>query len=217
MSQSQPILIVDDEPNVRLVFGTALESAGYAVEEAEDGLAALRKLRERDYALILLDLRMPGLDGMETLRRMRAEHLDVPVIMITAHGSVPDAVEAMKLGAIDFVSKPVTPRALCSAVDELLARHRESDSAAGADPRAVLTRAKREINRRQFEAAAQLIASLRSIDELEQAEAHYLRGLLLEMRGKEADAFEAYRKALEADPSYEAAALQLKDRGSSGG
>ena len=102
-------MIVDDEPNVRLVFQIALESAGYAVVEAADGEEALARLREAPIDLILLDLKMPVLDGMETLRRLREQGNLVPVVIITAHGSIPDAVAAMKLGAIDFLPKPVSP------------------------------------------------------------------------------------------------------------
>src|SRR5438034_1231738 len=101
MSQPARILIVDDEPNVRLVFRTALETAGHIVSEAGDGHAALASLRLDGADLLLLDLRMPGLDGMEVLRRLRETGNGVPVVIITAHGTIPDAVAAMKLGAID--------------------------------------------------------------------------------------------------------------------
>src|SRR5262249_15173654 len=161
----RPILVVDDEPNIRLTFRTALESAGWPVAEAADGQSALDALRQSSYSLVLLDLRMPGLDGMETLRRMRDEHIGVPVVMITAHGSIPDAVEAMRLGAIDFVSKPVTPEALRRAVAEILERHEDGATSEGG-VRAVLTRAKREINERNFEVASQLIAGIKGLDEM---------------------------------------------------
>ena len=109
MTGAARILIVDDEPNVRLVFRTALEAVGYAVDEVADGGAALDRLRESPADLVLLDLQMPRLDGMATLARLREAGDDVPVVIITAHGSVPDAVAAMKLGAIDFLAKPLTP------------------------------------------------------------------------------------------------------------
>src|SRR4051812_45291724 len=105
MSDAKHILIVDDEPNVRLVFRTALDSSGYTTTAAEGGEAALKELEQMPYDLILLDLHMPGMDGMEMLRRLREASDDVPVVIITAHGRVPDAVEAMKLGAIDFLAK----------------------------------------------------------------------------------------------------------------
>src|SRR5690349_3319671 len=100
MSQHAHILIVDDEPNVRLAFRTALETAGYAVDEAEDGLEAFNRLESLPVSLVLLDLKMPGPDGMAVLRRLREMGNDVPVVIITAHGRIPDAVAAIKLGAI---------------------------------------------------------------------------------------------------------------------
>ena len=110
------ILIVDDEPNVRLVFRTALESSGYAVVEAGDGGSALARLRKEPADLILLDLKMPGLDGIETLSRLRDAGSFTPVVIVTAHGCIPDAVAAMKLGAADVIPKPVSPATLREVV-----------------------------------------------------------------------------------------------------
>src|SRR5690348_13363423 len=86
MSDNASILIVDDEPNVRLGFRTALETVGYPVDEAVDGPNALDRLERSPASLVLLDLRMPGLDGMEVLRRLRDAGNGVPVIIVTAHG-----------------------------------------------------------------------------------------------------------------------------------
>jgi DNA-binding NtrC family response regulator len=126
MDPSKRILIVDDEPNVRLVFRTALELAGHVVAEASDGEAALARLRATPVALVLLDLKMPGVDGMETLRRLRAAGDDTAVVIVTAQGSIPDTVAAMRLGAIDFIPKPVSPATLREVVAGALAR-RASD------------------------------------------------------------------------------------------
>jgi DNA-binding NtrC family response regulator len=112
MPDTAQILIVDDEPNVRLVFRTALESSGYQVAEASDGVVALRLVQQHHFDVVLLDLRMPQLDGMETLRRFRELGIDVPTVIVTAHGSIPDVVEALRLGAIDFIPKPLPPETL---------------------------------------------------------------------------------------------------------
>ncbi len=130
MRSLETILIVDDETNVRLMLHTALASAGYAVVEAEDGREALKRLRDGAFALVLLDLKMPRMDGMELLRQLRADGIVVPVVMLTAHGSIHDAVEAMKLGAIDFVTKPITPDALRRVVAEVIARQAAEPAAA---------------------------------------------------------------------------------------
>src|SRR3954464_7648519 len=113
------ILIVDDEPNVRLVIRTALEAAGHLVSEASDGPTALDLLGREGLDLALLDLRMPDVDGMEVLRRLRDAGNDVPVVIVSAHGSIPDVVGAMRLGAVDFLPKPVTPAAIREVVDRL--------------------------------------------------------------------------------------------------
>ena len=122
MSPVKRILIIDDEPNVRLMFRTALESAGHEVVESEGGEQGLRRLRQSPADLVLLDLQMPTMGGMEVLRRLRSDENLVPVVIITAYGSVPDAVEAMKLGAIDFLAKPITPDALRKVVVQVLER-----------------------------------------------------------------------------------------------
>jgi DNA-binding NtrC family response regulator len=116
------ILIVDDEPSIRLGFRVALEVAGYEVAEAADGAAALEQLRNDPADLALLDLWMPLLDGMGTLRCLRDEGIDVPVVVVTAHGSIPLACQAMKLGAVEVLPKPVEPAALRQTVFEALVR-----------------------------------------------------------------------------------------------
>jgi DNA-binding response OmpR family regulator len=116
MNAPKNVLIVDDEPNVRLMLRTALESAGYSVIEAADGLAALSHLRRTGCDLILLDLRMPVVDGLWALYRLRERGDTTPVVVLTAHGSIPDTVTAMTLGAINVLTKPMTPDELRAAV-----------------------------------------------------------------------------------------------------
>src|SRR6266702_4420499 len=99
------ILVADDEPNLRRVLGAILLRDGYEVRHASDGEEAL-EIVEDGVDVVVTDLRMPRVDGMEVLRRLVVSHPDVPVIMITAHGSVDSAVEAVKLGAFDYVEKP---------------------------------------------------------------------------------------------------------------
>ncbi len=123
MNDAASVLIVDDEPSIRLMFRTALESVGYVTQEAGDGPAALARLNESSPDVMLLDLKMPGMDGMETLRRLRDAGHDTAVVIVTAHGSIPDAVTAMKFGAVDFLTKPVTPDLLRRVVGDIVARH----------------------------------------------------------------------------------------------
>jgi two-component system response regulator FlrC len=102
------ILVVDDEEGVRSFVAEALETAGYEVEQAPDAPAALRRLDARAFRLLITDLRMPGMDGLELLRKLKVEQPEIEVIVLTAHGSVGVAVEAMKLGALDFLQKPLS-------------------------------------------------------------------------------------------------------------
>lgn len=102
----QKILVVDDEQNIRRMLNRVLSSDGFIVKEAINGLEALKRLEEEDYSLVLLDLKMPGLNGIETLKKIREFDINLPIIMISAYGSISEAVEAMKLGALDYLIKP---------------------------------------------------------------------------------------------------------------
>jgi len=100
------ILIVDDETNVRKVLGTLLDQAGYATTRAESGEIAMDLVRAGDPDLVLTDLKMPGMDGLELLSKLRQDFPEIPVVLLTAHGTIENAVEAMKRGAHDFLTKP---------------------------------------------------------------------------------------------------------------
>jgi len=100
------ILVVDDEPDMRWLLTGVLQTEGFEVVTAEDGQAALDRVSMDAFAAVILDLRMPRLDGIETLGKLRAIVPPVPVIMLTAYGDVPTAVQAMRLGAYDYLTKP---------------------------------------------------------------------------------------------------------------
>lgn len=100
------ILIVDDEADIALILKLQLEDIGYRTARARDGAEALEILERESFALVLLDIRMPRMDGMEVLARIRRDYPELVVVMMTAHGSEDIAVEAMKKGAVDYISKP---------------------------------------------------------------------------------------------------------------
>jgi DNA-binding NtrC family response regulator len=100
------VLIADDEANLRKVLAAMLRREGYEVLTAADGAEALDLMGKTRVDVVLTDLRMPRIDGMELLRRVLAEYRGTPVVMLTAHGTVDTAVTAMKLGAFDYLSKP---------------------------------------------------------------------------------------------------------------
>jgi len=116
------ILVIDDEEHIRRVMRMTLETAGYEVGEAADGPRGLEAFGDGSaWDAVLLDQKMPGMDGLETLRRMKERRGDARVIMITAYASIELAVDAMKLGATDFVRKPMTPEIVRNAVTAALA------------------------------------------------------------------------------------------------
>ena len=110
------VLVADDEEDLRSFLAEALERAGHEVIQVADGAAALRVASEEPFDVVLTDLRMPGSDGMTVVRAMRTEQPDVEVIVLTAFGDVASAVEAMKLGAFDYLEKPVSGPAAIRAL-----------------------------------------------------------------------------------------------------
>ncbi|GHF78053.1 DNA-binding response regulator [Streptomyces filamentosus] len=125
------ILVVDDDPTVAEVVGGYLERAGCSVEHAADGPDALLRAERRWPDLVVLDLMLPGLDGLEVCRRLRARR-PVPVIMLTARGDEDDRITGLEMGADDYVTKPFSPRELVLRVESVLRRTRTA--AAPADP-----------------------------------------------------------------------------------
>jgi len=120
------ILVVDDEPGIREFLADALSFDGHDVTQAADGMDALRQVHSRAFDLMLTDLKMPGaLTGIDLLRQLKAEQPDTEVIVMTAHGTVETAVEAMKLGAYDYLQKPIgSPAELRLIVARALERRR---------------------------------------------------------------------------------------------
>jgi len=124
------ILIIDDEEHIRRMMRLTLEAAGYDVGEAHDGLEGLKLYGEGSaWDGVVLDQRMPGMDGLETLKRIKAIDNRARVVMATAYASIELAVDAMKLGASDFVRKPMTPKTLRNAVAAALTKEREEPTA----------------------------------------------------------------------------------------
>jgi two-component system, NtrC family, response regulator AtoC len=119
------ILVVDDEPGIRSFLQDALELDGHTVETAADGVSALQAATARSFHLLITDLKMPGISGLELLRQVKAEQPEMEVIVLTAHGSVQSAVDAMKDGAFDYLQKPISsPAELRQLVARAVERHR---------------------------------------------------------------------------------------------
>jgi two-component system, NtrC family, response regulator AtoC len=124
---SDTILVVDDEKNLRASIVGYLELEGFETAEAENGLSAQRLLETHAFSAAVLDLRMPGMDGMQLLEWIKTDGPPVPVLMISAHGDISDAVEAMKLGAKDYLVKPFDPAELVIRLRRIIEERRLRD------------------------------------------------------------------------------------------
>jgi two-component system, NtrC family, nitrogen regulation response regulator NtrX len=125
------ILIVDDEPGVRSALSGVLKDEGYDVEAVDSGEAALERLSRQTYDVVVLDVWLPGMDGLATLARMRERQIETQVVIISGHGNIESAVRAIKMGAFDFVEKPLSLEKTVLVVrNALRQRHLEAENQA---------------------------------------------------------------------------------------
>jgi DNA-binding response OmpR family regulator len=206
--KARPVLIVDDEKNIRLTLSQSLDSMGLGTDTAIDGEEALAKVKVRAYSLILLDLKMPGMDGMQVLRQIREIRPHVRVIVITAYGTVESAVEAMKLGTVDFIQKPFAAEEIRALVSQVLQRD-QLDEQKAVDYSSCLELAKRCVADRKFAVAIDHVRRAISL-EPGRPEAFNLLGTLLEIDRNVPAAEECYREALKLDPSHRPAKENLE-------
>jgi len=203
------ILIVDDETNVRLNFRTTLESEGYEVFDVSSGEGAVQSLAEHTFALAILDIRMPGMGGLELLAKMRENGIKVPAMIVTAYSDVPNAVKAMKLGAIDFLQKPLRPEDLRSIVTEILKRHNGQDEPSAETFSAHIVAAKRCLNLRAFAKARLHLVKALELNS-KSAEAFNLAGVLAEVLEDYDKAKKFYGQAIKLDKRYEPAQQNMR-------
>ena len=116
----EKILIVDDNETLRFTLTELLEDSGFECKAVEDGSAALDEVRKSSYGLVILDMRLPGMSGLEILRKIKENNKSLPVIMLTAFGEIRTAVEAMKQGAHDFITKPFDNEAMIMTIKKTL-------------------------------------------------------------------------------------------------
>ncbi len=114
----EKILLVDDDTEFTEILSERMEAKGLAVDTAENGQTALKKIQEASYDAIILDLAMPGMDGIETLKLLLKKQPDLQVILLTGHATVQKGVEAIKLGAMDFIEKPADLQKLLEKIKE---------------------------------------------------------------------------------------------------
>lgn len=130
------VLIVEDEPPVRELVRLHLELAGFAIEESAEGRAALRRMRETAFDLLILDVMLPGLDGVSLCRAVRTEgpNLETPILMLTARDAESDKVLGLESGADDYLTKPFGVRELVARVGAIMRRHKRVSSRAAPVP-----------------------------------------------------------------------------------
>ena len=200
MSQAK-ILVVDDDKNIRRTVTMALESLDYFVHTAFDGKDAMMQLERDSYDLIITDLKMPGMNGMELLQRAIAKYPNVQIVLVSAHATVDNAVEAMKLGAIDFLQKPFTPKELRKIVCSVL---EPEDVDTASEYKAALKSAKKLARKRQFDSAMAEAKKAIGLDP-SSPEGFNLLGQLQETLGDFDSARKNYRAAIGIDPTYQPA------------
>lgn len=144
MSQKKRILVVDDEPNIREVVDLYLRREGFEVEVAADGLMALEAIERKMPDLIVLDLMLPGMGGLQVTRTLRQSEADIPIIMLTAKGDEGDKITGLEVGADDYLTKPFSPKELVARVKAVL--RRVSDKGALETQAQPLTRGEITIN-----------------------------------------------------------------------
>lgn len=211
MAAAKPrVLIVDDERNIRLTLKGALEAHGLEVEAVFQGEEALAKLNEKPFKAMILDLRLPGMDGLSVLRQVAEHFADLKVIIITAYGTVDAVIEAMQLGAVDFLAKPFEPQEVREIVGRVLALPEGGPTAFTYED--YLELARQSVKAKKYSAAV-VYAHKAVFVAPRRPEAFNLLGALYELRDQKKEALTNYQVALERDPRY-APARQNLDRAS---
>ena len=206
---STNILIVDDEPNVRLNYRITLETEGYDVFETSTAAAAMEALVGRSFDLAILDMRMPAMDGLQLLAKIREVGISVPVMIVTAYSDVPHAVQAMKMGAIDFLQKPLRPEELRRIVAEILKRHAPQRGVLTETFNSHIVAAKRCLNLRLFSKARLHLVKAMELNS-KSVEAFNLAGVLAEMLDDPDKAKKYYGQAIKLDKNYEPAQQNMR-------
>lgn len=200
MMPQEKILVVDDERNTRRTLDEALAPLGYEVLLAASGEKAIERMGDPGIGLVLLDLKMPGIQGLDVLEWIERERPDVSVVILTAHGTVDSAVESMKHGALDVIQKPFSLEQIRALVTrEMDPETRLRSRREGYESR--IERARASIKAGDLDPA---LAHLRAAEGLDpdRPEAFNLLGVVAELKHDRPRAHKNYRLALELDPTY---------------
>ena len=195
------ILVVDDEKNIRLTVQHSLLSADFAVDTASDGQEGLDRFRTEHYDLILMDLRMPNINGMEMLKQIREIDKSTAAVVITAYLTIETLLEAFRLGVSDFIRKPFSPSEVRETVRRVLGRP-SITAPATFDAQTSLELARRALSAGDLREA---IADTKSAIAMhaDDADSHALLGILEHLRGNPEAAEKAFQEALLIEPQHQ--------------
>ncbi|OCL27532.1 histidine kinase [Orenia metallireducens] len=203
------ILIIDDEKNIRITLKQCLNQ-DYEVVTGVNGEDGLEKFKDDNFDLVLLDMKLPGIDGIEVLKKLKELDNNVNIVMITGFGTIETAVETMKMGAVDYLRKPFAPNEIREIVKEVLDRQ----SLAVSDEELnsyedYLSYAKSAISKRDFTKGYNYLQNAVGLDATK-PEAFNLMGVIMELQDNLSEAQKNYRAALSLDPAYRPAQENLE-------
>jgi DNA-binding NtrC family response regulator len=200
------ILVADDDRNIRKNLTMVLEAAGYKVDASVDGEDALTKCKERHYDIAFVDIQMPKISGLELLRYLLAVRSKMPVVILTAYGTTSRAVEAMKLGAVDFLEKPFDPKAIQLLCEEIFQRQKTGTNVSMEDLLHLAALARE----RKAYVEARVYLKTAMMRDVIRPEPYYWLGQISELEGDKRRATQYYSLALDASADYQPADEALK-------
>jgi len=209
MNHNNKILVVDDEKNIQFVITKCLEEAKYSVVNASDGGSALEAIGKDSFALVILDIKLPDMDGLQVLQKIRELFPEQRVMMITAHGTIETAVEAMKRGAVDYLQKPFTPEDLRAAVGHNISKLVTVQMEPNETFDSYISQGRRFLEQKQLDKAMVVIRKAIQL-ESDRPEPFNLLGAMGELRGDLKAANRMYRVSLALEGSYKPAILNLQ-------
>jgi DNA-binding response OmpR family regulator len=202
------ILIIDDKKNIRTMVKKCLDLEGYTVDTADNGYDGIKLYSENKYDLVMLDIRMPELSGTEVLKIMKSINSNIPVIIITAFATVKNAVECIKLGAIDYLRKPFTPERIREIVTKILNRRELKESDLG-DYSSLLEYSKKCINEGNFDVAINCLKKTIDVN-VKDGEPFHILGVIYEMKEDYSNAYKYYNIAYQLEPNSESIKENIK-------
>jgi DNA-binding response OmpR family regulator len=204
IASKKKILVVDDEKNIRLTVQHSLIAANYDVETASNGAEGLEKFKAGHYDLILMDLRMPQINGIEMLREIKARDKHAAAIVITAYLTIDTLLEAFSLGVSDYIRKPFSPNDVRETVRRVLARETISEATVETkrDPAGMLELARRVLGDNDIDSAIEYARKSIGANP-NNPDAHAFLGILLHLQDHSDQAEQAFREALLLDPQHQ--------------